>query len=333
MTRGRRRSLKAKGIMFLTILGAALVAVPFLVRAQQPDVDRQVEEAKALYRDGSFAEAIVKLQDAISRLQLLRDIEVKRIQLAEAYLHMSLSYFALDNSAAAKETLKGLARLDRQRRLDPQIYAPPVIALFEEARAEVLLEPAAADARPSVRPAPSAAPKKGGSKAPLIVLGAAAAAGGVALAAKGGGSAASSGTPAATPTASPTPTPSPSASADIVFIGSDPAPGSTISTGSPTRSTRIPLRMTFSAVIPRSGLFNFNITDRFPGPCMAAAETMQFTANVMTTFVVQIFYPVPGEATCPLPFTTQILQTNVTEQGATCCIVQRNFVATYTFVP
>lgn len=168
-------------LLVLAALVAVLSGGPSLVRAQEQGVDREVEEAKALYREANFAEAIVKLQHAVTQLRRSRDIELKKDRLAEAYLHLALSHFALDDRTAARDDLKAMLRLDRERRLDPQIYAPPILDLLEEARAEVAGEPAS-DLGAGVRN------KKGGSKTPLILLGVGgAAAAGVAVAAGSGG--------------------------------------------------------------------------------------------------------------------------------------------------
>lgn len=187
--------------------------------AQQPSVDKEVEEAKALYREANFTEAIVKLEAAIEHLKTVRDLDVKRTRLGDAYLHMALSYFALDNRTAAKEYLKGMLRLERMRRLDPQIYAPPILELLEEARADVLKEaPGMAEAALGLPPPP--AKKKGGSKKPLIFLGlGGAAAAGVAAAASSGGGGGGGGEAQRTATISTFPAPPklPIVGADITF--------------------------------------------------------------------------------------------------------------------
>lgn len=210
--------------MRVGLLVAALLTQ--FAHAQPLEIDRELEEAKALYREAKFAQAIAKLDRVVGRLEQMRDLQARRIQLSDAHLHLALSYVALNDPTAAKESLKQMLRADRNRKLDPDVYAPKVIELFEEAKKEVAVEPAAA-----APPPPSATAKKGGSKAPLILLGAAAAAGGGLALAKGGGGTTGA-TPAATPTALPMPTVS--GSNDIVFLGSNPPPGSTISVSTGT---------------------------------------------------------------------------------------------------
>ncbi len=114
---------------------------PVTARAQVEDMDRALEEAKELYEQGVFAQAIAKLQAVIGKLEQLRDIEIRKAHLAEAQLHLGLTYLALNDPIAAKESFKEVLRLKPNHNLDPVIYAPKVITIFEEAREEVALEP------------------------------------------------------------------------------------------------------------------------------------------------------------------------------------------------
>ncbi len=210
-----------------TLLFICGLAVGF---AQQLDVDSELEEAKSLYREARFAKAIVKLKATVERLEQLRDLQARRIQLSDAHLHLALSYVALNDSRAAKESLQQMLRADRSRRLDPDVYAPKVIALFDEAKKEVAAEPAAA-----APPTPSATAKKGGSRLPLIILGAGgAAAAGVAVATGGGGF--PSGTTPSAPGGGATGGPIPIAYG-VALIGADPPQGSQLRAGIDNRVT------------------------------------------------------------------------------------------------
>jgi lipid-binding SYLF domain-containing protein len=97
----------------------------------------EIEEAKTLYHDARFEDAISRLENAVRRMDRVRDIEVRRILLADAYLHLGLAHLALDERAQAKECFRDMLWIDRERNLDPEIYAPKVIELLEEVRAEV----------------------------------------------------------------------------------------------------------------------------------------------------------------------------------------------------
>ncbi len=218
------RSMSLCGRRLGSLVGVAVsFSAAIVVPAPRLAFEQQLEDAKSLYRQGSFQEAISKLLGVVDELKPLRDVELRKPQLADAYLHLGLSYVAVGERAAGKEALKALLRLDRERRLDPEIYAPKVVALFEEARAEVWAEPA------PVKTASAPTPREGrGLKALPFVLGAGAI-GGVALAVGGGGSPAPG--PAAT-APSPSPTPAPtlfSAPTDVAFIDSSPGPGSSLS--------------------------------------------------------------------------------------------------------
>jgi hypothetical protein len=181
----RRISMPLKRIVGVSLLIVFVVDMRGIA-AQQPDLDRQIEDAQRLYREANFTEAVVKLQGTIDRLRLLSDLQARKAQLVDAHLLLALSYFALDERGSAKEHLKQVARLDAAHRLDPQVYAPPVIQLMQEARAEIALEgPAVRSPDPSgTRPA---ATKKGRRKGLLIGLGiAGVGAAGTAVAAAGG---------------------------------------------------------------------------------------------------------------------------------------------------
>lgn len=235
------------------LIGAALLSTSVGVRAQQPqpDVEHELEDAKALYREARFAQAIAKLQLAIAHLDGAKDPRLRRGQ-ADAHLHLALSYVALNDPTAAKESLKAMLRLDRDRRLDPEVYAPKVVELFEESRAELAREsPATADTA-TPPPAPlqpasgpshaAAAPKKrGGSKAPLILLGAGgAAAAGIAVAG-GGGS---------------VPTPTTIGSNSIVLVGLDPPAGTSISL---SRGPRVLVSLLASKAGPERGVVHLEL--------------------------------------------------------------------------
>jgi hypothetical protein len=139
-----------------------------------------LDAAKAFYHEGRFVEAIERLRAAVGELTLLRDLELRRVQLADAYLHLGLAHLALQQKDEAREAFREMLRADPARRLDPDTYAPKVMALYQEARAS-LPSRAAADA------AGGAAPRaERRSRLPLVLGGVGVAAGGaVALAARG----------------------------------------------------------------------------------------------------------------------------------------------------
>jgi hypothetical protein len=327
--------MRRAAIVLGLLLATALVGGWAAFGIQQPEVDRDLEEAKGLYREAKFAQAIAKLQSAIGRLDQLRDLEVRKIQLADAYLHLALSYVALNDSTAARETLKQMVRLDRSRRLDPEVYAPKVIEIFEQARAEVAAEPQKPDAPVSEPPAPQAELKKKRSRLPYILAGAGGGAAAGVLAGASGGkatSAAGSTTPSGTTTT--TSTPVSSGPEDIVFLGSDPPPGSTISVGRGGNFLTVRLSLQYSTSGNYSMLVIGNHVGRTAGPvfCVVGSITVSATAGQSQTLSVPVQYT--GNACPSLPFEVLTLEARlhaIPDVGRT--LLGRDFAVTYRLIP
>lgn len=103
----------------------------------QPEPDRQLDEAKDLYRQGRFDDAIGRLREAIGQLEMLRDLEGKRTQLADAHFLLGLTYLAVRDEPSALENFKRTVVHDPHRTVDPEVFAPKVVNLYEEARKQV----------------------------------------------------------------------------------------------------------------------------------------------------------------------------------------------------
>jgi TonB family protein len=58
---------------------------PTFAGAQTVAVDRQLDEARTLYQDGRFDAAVATLRGAIEQLQQLRDVQSRKVQLADAH--------------------------------------------------------------------------------------------------------------------------------------------------------------------------------------------------------------------------------------------------------
>jgi tetratricopeptide (TPR) repeat protein len=119
---------------------AVVVALLLASNESQPqtqDVSQRLEEAKALLREARVTEAIQKLQSAVAMLERQRGLRSRRAEVADACLELGFSYLRLGDRAAAREAFQSALLLERTRRLDPQIYAPAVVTLFEEARLAV----------------------------------------------------------------------------------------------------------------------------------------------------------------------------------------------------
>lgn len=127
------------------LLGVRLLGGSAGVAAQSLDVEREIEEAGALCREGKRALAVAKLEGVIVRLERLQDLEGRKAALADAALHLAFSYVALGEARGAEGPVKAAVLLDPGRRLHPEIYGRDVVALFLEAMTDVI-GPSATDA-------------------------------------------------------------------------------------------------------------------------------------------------------------------------------------------
>jgi hypothetical protein len=139
---------------FVTLVSMSLVlimaATPVTAVAQSDEVERELDQAKALYSEGRFADAIVKLRTVIVRLEELRDLESRKVQLADAHLLLGLAHLAMRREPDGVENFRQVVALDPGRRLDPEIFSPRVVALFERVRSEAVA--ASAEELPAIAP-------------------------------------------------------------------------------------------------------------------------------------------------------------------------------------
>jgi hypothetical protein len=263
--------------------GTRLAALALLLAASalSADVVADLAQAKSLYERAQFGEAIELLQGALRRLEAEKASAARTSSLGDAYLHLALAHLGVGDRSDAKEAFRRLLRLEPGRRLDPEIYAPKVLALVEEARAEIAAEPVAAPA--------AAAPAKGGS---TIVIGGAAlvAAGGVAVLA----TSASTHDPAsAPPPAAPT-----LERADLEFASSDPAPGGTI-----RYSMTVPITVRVWAVYTSGGDFALTVNDLREdgrtGYCLSATVRVGW---VVAGEPQLVHVPLQRQPACTAPF-------------------------------
>jgi hypothetical protein len=279
--------------LVVAIVSAAVLAAPAAPSQTVAAADPELEDAKSLYRSAYFPEAIRKLHAVVARIQAERVVQARTLQLADAHLHLGLCYLALDDSDSAKQSFKQVVRLDPQRRLDPQVYAPKVRELFADARSEVEAEPAPAATAP-----PSSAQKgktKGRSPLPYVLLGGAAAAG-AAVAAGGGGK-----TPAP---AAPSPSPSPPTpvQGSATFVSSSPPSGSTLSAAVP-----VPVSIQLSVVANQDTSGSFLRVELLSGSSRCFAAEVRggpLQANRPQVFTVGPFTVDPPLVSCTAPFTT-----------------------------
>jgi hypothetical protein len=160
----------------------ALLARP--IEPQQSAEDPEVAKGVRQVEEGELEAGIFTLDVAARRLG---GQPAARHELSRAYLYLGIAYVGKAQEALARARFRDALQQQGALSLSPDQFPPKVIALFEAARQELAQSAAATPAQP-VPNDPVAAPKKGGSKTPLILLGVGgAAAAGVAVAAGGGG--------------------------------------------------------------------------------------------------------------------------------------------------
>jgi hypothetical protein len=125
--------MSARCLLSILLCVSAAPALAAAAGADEPDL----AAGKSRYSEARFAEAIPLLQEAVRALEPQRGDAAANDQLADAYLHLGLSYFALRDLATAKDAFRNVLRLDASRQLDPEVYAPKVVELFEQARLAV----------------------------------------------------------------------------------------------------------------------------------------------------------------------------------------------------
>jgi hypothetical protein len=232
---------RAGRVMVVAAMLAMSPAAVLFVRAEETlaAVDADLQKAKQLYEGASFTEAVTLLQSALRRLEVLRSTQARVQVLGDAYLHLALAQLGAGQRGDAKDAFRRLVRLDPKRQLDPDVFAPKVRALLEEARAEVAGEGRDAAALPS-------APARSSKRGALFIAG-----GAVSAAAAGAAVAFGVGSSAAPPPSTP-----PLESSDIEFASSDPAPGSTI-----RLFGTAPITVRLWIVHPESGDFSLSVNE------------------------------------------------------------------------
>lgn len=166
--------------------GVVLTTLIAFAPTRSQDFARALNEAKAFYAEGRFGRSIARLQRLVLELRGADTGEAAAVE-AEAELLMGLAYVALDDPDSARNAFVRLVELEPERRLDPDVHAPKVIALFEEARREAArggssdVPPHSTTATTSI-PAESDAETSPWSPLPWALLGGAAGAGTAVLA-------------------------------------------------------------------------------------------------------------------------------------------------------
>jgi hypothetical protein len=318
------------------VLVALLVALR--VVAAVPAAPEDLEQAKKLYREGHFSESITSLRLVVATLGQSQDLGLRRIQLADAYLHLALSHVALGDMENGKQALKEMLRIDAGRRLDPEVYAPKVVALFDQAQSEIAAEPRASVA-PSQAPASAGVSKKPEGKKslklPLLLGAGAAGAAGLAVGLHGGGGGS---TAPQTIVATDVVTP-----ARIAWLSSIPAPGTTV----PLRLTSCPRNRNGSCTNGLTLSFEVTSTTRVPRAflhveLLSGGVECLFGYSIDDQGIIEL---VPGKPTamvtrylalepaCQPPFKTTSLSATLITEGAAQTLVAQGFAGGFDFVP
>ncbi len=128
------RLASPRGVRLPIALAFALSIAAEQAWAQAPDLGQRLDEAKALLREARLEEAIQKLQGVVGVLERQRALKLRRGEIADACVELGFSHLRLGDRDGARRAFQSALLLERTRRLDPGIYAPAVVTLFDEAR-------------------------------------------------------------------------------------------------------------------------------------------------------------------------------------------------------
>ena len=123
--------------MFRNILILCLVLIASIGLVQrvlsQDDVEGTLNRAQALYYEARFKDSVELLLPVDARLRQQPDRVAQSISIK---LQLALGYIGQNQIAAAKSTFREVCALNGDYALDSEQFAPKVLALFEDARAE-----------------------------------------------------------------------------------------------------------------------------------------------------------------------------------------------------
>ena len=129
--------------MIRPTFAAALLLLASAALAQS---DLRVIQGMRFYGEGEFAKARDVLVTAVESPAL------SRTQRVRARIYLAASYYALNDMASAKGQFLALARSDPDTKIDPVMFVPELVALFDDAKEEVARETPAEPPRPAAPP-------------------------------------------------------------------------------------------------------------------------------------------------------------------------------------
>lgn len=118
------------------ILAIFFIGVAIAQQVSEDSLEHMLQRAKLYYNNGEYESAINELEKALQYLKQLESTDQ-----VEAYKYFAFSYVALGDKEKAKELFKTALTLNPKLTLDPATVSPKIIKVFEEAKAEMELEP------------------------------------------------------------------------------------------------------------------------------------------------------------------------------------------------
>ena len=97
------------------------------------EFEKLLENAKTYYSEGDYEKAISELERARNFVS-----QSKEEDLVEAYKYLGFSYVAFGEKEKAKESFKNAIKLSPELELDSALVSPKIVAVFEEAKTELI---------------------------------------------------------------------------------------------------------------------------------------------------------------------------------------------------
>jgi hypothetical protein len=189
------------------LIAAFLLVPTALLGAEPPPPSAQEELARGVrqVREGEFEAALSTLDQATRRLAAEK---APAGDVSRAYVYLAITYIGLAQVEMAKSKFLDALAADGALELSAREFPASIVEMFAAVKKESGAH--APSPRPASAPvASAAAPRKGGSKLPLVLAGVGGAGAVVAVAASKGGRGAQRPATSAAQTPTPTPTPPP----------------------------------------------------------------------------------------------------------------------------
>jgi tetratricopeptide (TPR) repeat protein len=116
---------------------AGLTGVALAALLIAPATPAPAESPPREDRRDRLSRALSLLREALNELAALEQRGDEEAQLASAYFQLGISQLAAGRRAAAREAFREAAHLRPERHVDPSIYAPELLKLYAEAKADI----------------------------------------------------------------------------------------------------------------------------------------------------------------------------------------------------